>query len=323
MKLDQTWRWLSPSRIWQRVRRRLYIENKGLLVMAMLLAVVLFGLSRQPLSDVKLFNVPLEYRGQRSDVEISGEITQTVSVRVRGPRDLVRSLTPTQLAVIADLTNKEAGERVVQLHSNDVSLPDNSIRVVQVEPASIRLVLEPKIRKRVSVEAQLIGQLADGLEFYGAAAEPNSIEIEGAESQVKKVGHLLTETVNLTGHNKSFQTSVDVETPHSSLRVITSAPIKLSVELGERRSFKLFPAIPVQWSPPTAGLQLLTRTVDVQLYGPDSALNSLQAKNLRAEITAESVKGSATAVPKIVLPDNSSPYIEVRKIIPNEVKLKK
>ena len=322
MKLDQARRRLSPWRLSQRLRR-VHIESKGLMLMALLLAIALFVLSRQPLSDVKLFNVPLEYRGQRSDVEISGEITQTVSVRVRGPRDLVRNLMPTQLAVIADLTNKEAGERVVQLHPSDVSLPDNSIRVVQLEPASIRLVLEPKVRKRVSVEAQLIGQLADGLEFYSAIADPNSIEIEGAESQMKKVGRLLTETVNLTGHNKSFQTSVDVETPHTSLRVITATPIKLSVEIGERRSFKLFPSIPIQWLNPTAGLQLLTKTVDVQLYGPDSALNSLQTKNLRAEITADLAPNSTTAVPKIILPDNSSPYIEVRKIIPNEVKLKK
>ncbi len=322
MKLDQTRRWLSPPRLWQRLRR-IQIENKGLMLLSVLLAVALFIISRQPVSDVKLFNVPLEYRGQRSDVEISGEIAQTVSVRVRGPRDLVRSLMPTQLAVTADLTNKEAGERVVQLRTADVALPDSSIQVVQIEPASIRLVLEPKMKIRVPVKAQLIGHLAEGLELYGTSAVPDLIEIEGAESQISKVAYLLTESINLSGHGKSFQTMVDVETPHSSLRVLTTTPVKLTIEIGERRSFKRFPAVPVHWANPTTDKELLTKTVEVQLYGPASALDALQSKDLRAEITVDTAPSVTTAIPKVILPENSAPHVEVLKIIPNEVKLKK
>jgi len=322
MKLDQTRRLLSPSRFWQRTRR-IRLENKGIMLMSLLLALALFVISRQPISDVKLFNVPLEYRGQRSDVEISGEIAQTVSVRVRGPRDLVRSLMPTQLAVTADLTNKEAGERVVQLRTADVALPDSNIQVVQIEPASIRLVLEPKVKKRVPVKAQLIGALSEGLELYGSSAVPDLIEIEGAESQTNTVNYLLTESVNLSGHGKTFQAMVDVETPHSSLRVLTATPVKLTVEIGERRSFKRFPAVPVHWVNPARNKELLTKTVEVQLYGPASTLDSLQSKDLRVEVTADSSPNVTTALPKVILPENSAPHVEVIKIIPNEVKLKK
>ncbi|MGH9802060.1 MAG: hypothetical protein ACRD82_16985, partial [Blastocatellia bacterium] len=140
---------------------------------------------------------------------------------------------------------------------------------------------------------------------------------------VNKVNRLLTETVNLNGRNKSFQAAVDVETPHSSLRVLTTAPIKLSVEIGERRVFKRFAAIPVQSQNPATGVRLLTKTVEVELYGPASAIDALQIKELRVEVTADQTTDKTTALPKVVLPANSSPYIEVRKIIPNEVKLKK
>ncbi|MBL8189339.1 MAG: hypothetical protein JNK38_15125 [Acidobacteria bacterium] len=319
--MNLSWlRWLSLDRLWNRLRH-VEVENKGLMVMAILLAVLLFAVSRQPISDVKLFNVPLEYRGQRPDVEISGEITQTVSVRVRGPRDLVRSLTPTQLSVIADLTNKEAGERVVQLRPDDVSLPDNGIHVIQVEPASLRLVLEPKIRKQVPVEAQYSGQLADGVEFYSARLQPPVVEIEGAQSHLGKVSRVLTETVNLNGRSSSFSVAVDVEMPHPSLRVLTSDEVKLFVEIGERRSFKRFANVPVQWLNPSPGGALLTKTVAVELYGPNSAVDAIQEKDLRAEITAD--PNTTRAVPKIILPVNADPRIGIRSIIPNEVKLKK
>lgn len=312
--------WLSPEKLWNRVRR-VQIENKGLMLMALLMAVALFVISRQPVSDVKLFNVPLEYRGQRTDVEVSSEITQTVSVRVRGPRDLVRNLTPSQLSVIADLTNKEAGERVVQLRPDDVSLPEGGIQVIQVEPASLRLVLEPKVRKKVTVEAQYTGQLAAGLEFYSAKIEPPVVEIEGAQSQLDKISRVLTETVNMSGRSASFRVAVDVETPHPSLRVLTPEPVKIFVEIGERRSFKRFANVPVQWLNSSPGGRLMTKTVAVELYGPNSAVDAIQADALRAELTADS--NATTAIPKIVLPANSDPRIEIRSIIPNEVKLKK
>lgn len=310
---------MKPSRLWHRVRHA-QIENKGLVALALVLAIGLFVISRQPISDVKLFNVPLEYRGQRANVEISGEITQTVSVRVRGPRDLVRSLSPTQLSVIADLTGKEAGERVVQLRPNDVSLPDSAIQVIQVEPASLRLVLEPKIKKTVMVEAQYTGQLAEGVEFYSARLQPPMVEIEGAQSHLAKVSRVMTETVNLNGRDSSFNAVVDVETPHTSLRVLTPDRVKLSVEIGERRNFRRFANVAVQWLNPTPGGRLLTKTVAVELFGPKSAVDAIQEKELRAEITADS---NAVAVqPKIVLPTNADPRIEIRSIIPNEVKLK-
>jgi len=316
-------RLLSPPRLWHRLRH-LHVEHKGLKLLSLGLAILLFIVSRQPVSDVKLFNVPLEYRGQSANVEISGDVEQTVSVRVRGPRDFVRSLMPNQLSVVADLSNKEPGERVVQLHAEDVSLPDNSIRVIQIEPASIRLTLEPKVRKRVAVQAQFMGQLADGLEIYHTAVEPPEVELEGPQSQINKVNLVLTETVNLTGRNKDFQTVVDVETPHRSLRVLNASPIKLWVEVGEKRESRRLPGVPVVWGGQTSGGRLLTKTVEVELHGPRSSVEALQAKDLRAEVGAVNwADGVGLARPTVILPDDADERIVVRDFFPKEVKLKK
>lgn len=325
MKLSRVQRKLSPSRLWRRARH-IHIENKGLKLLALLLAILLFAVSRQPVSDVKLFNVPLEYRGLSPNVEISGDVEQTVSLRVRGPRDVVRSLTPNQLSVVADLTSKEPGERVVQLQAGDVSLPDNAIRVMQIEPASIRLLLEPKLRKRVAVEAQFMGQLAEGVEIYHVSAQPAEIDIEGPQSQLNKVGRLLTETVNLSGRSADFQVTVDVETPHHSLRVLTPNPVRLSIQIGERRGFQRFSGVPVSWpDQPVGGARgrLLTSTVEIELFGPISALKALQAKDLRAEVSGEPSDETGSAQPKVILPENADKRIEIRNIIPSEVKFKK
>lgn len=323
---EELLRLVSPARLWQRLRR-IHVEHKGLKLLSLAVAILLFVVSRQPVSDVKLFNVPLEYRGQSSSVEISGDVEQTVSVRVRGPRDIVRNLMPSQLSVIADLSHKEPGERVVQLHADDVTLPDNSIRVIQIEPASIRLLLEQKMKKRVPVKAQFMGQLQDGLEMYQTNILPAEVELEGPQSQLNSVNFVLTETVNLTGHDRDFQSMVDVETPHRSLRVLTPSPIKLFITVGETRQMKRLADIPIHWDGQTLGGRLLTKTIDVELYGPRSLIESLQAMDMHADLeTVDWENGTGDtgiARPILILPDAVAKRIEVRNVFPKEVKLKR
>ena len=183
------------SRLLQRLS---HVENLGLKLLALALAGLLFAISRQPVSEVRLTGVQIEYRGRTHGVEISNDSEQTVSLRLRGPRNVVRSLLPTQLSVIADLTGKEPGDRVVQLVMDDSSLPDNT-RVLQIEPSTIKIRLEPTIRKSIPIEARVSGQVDADREMYGLRYEPQTIEIEGPRSLVEKTSKVMTETVSQIG----------------------------------------------------------------------------------------------------------------------------
>jgi YbbR domain-containing protein len=319
MKSAPPQRWNPAFRLLH-LLRRIHIENKGLKFLSLLLAILLFALSRQPVSNVRLSEVPLEILGPSRGVEISSGIDQKVSVRLRGPQDVIHSLTPNQISVIINLNNKEPGERIVQLRLDNVSKPDN-VQVVQIEPASLRFKLEPTAKKIVKVEPQFMGDLAEGMEIYRRHVEPPEIEIEGPQSYVNKVNLVLTETVNLSSRKTSFQTSVDVETPHDTLRVMTPGPIKLFIEIGELRINRTFYKLPVYWLNQTAGLRLLTKTVDVELYGPRSMIKDLRADDLRVEVESDELTaGSQTAQPRVRLPESIGQQVKV-KIIPSEVSL--
>jgi YbbR domain-containing protein len=173
----------DPARLFHRLRHT-RIENKGLKALSLLLAVLLFIVSRQPVIDLQLVGVPIEYRGLSPGVKIVGDPEQTVSLRLSGPRDIVRSLTPNQLLVIADLSGKEPGERVVQLRVDEGFLPDN-VKVMQIEPPSIRIKLEPNVTKRVKVEAQFTGKVVEDREIYGVELYPREVEVFGPKSAVE------------------------------------------------------------------------------------------------------------------------------------------
>jgi len=309
---------VSPSRLFHRLRHT-RIENKGLKLLSLLLAILLFVVSQQPITDMRMVGVPIEYRGVSPGVEISGDVEQTVSVRLKGQRNIVRSLVPNQLLVIADLSNKEPGERVVQLKADESFLPDN-VTVEQIEPASIRIKLEPTVTKRVKVETQFSGQVAEGWEVYRVKLDPDEVEIEGPQLPVNKIDRVLTETVNMDGRKADFQTSIEVEVPHDSLRVKTPGPIKLSVGIGEKRMLRRFANIPVRWLDKNANEHLLTKTVEVEVFGPKSAVEALRSDDLRVEVKTTGLPPNANNVtPQIQLPAN----LEVRNIIPREVKVKR
>jgi YbbR domain-containing protein len=305
----------NPARLIHRLRHT-RIENKGLKALSLLLAILLFVVSRQPVIDLRLIGVPIEYRGLGPGVKIVGAAEQTVSLRLSGPRDIVRSLTPNQLLVVADLSGKQPGERTVQLKVDDTFLPDN-VEVIQIEPSTIRIKLEPNVTKLVRVEAEFVGKVAEGHEFYGVELDPQEIEIEGPQSIVEKVHGVRTETVSLNGRSADFHTSVEVEIPQESLRVKAPGRIDISVKIGEERQSRRFTNVPVQWAIQSIDAgenrRLLTKTVQLEVFGPKSAVEALSVDDLRVEIE------SANLIPQVRLPQN----IEIRSVIPGEVKVKR
>lgn len=299
------------------------VENPGLKLLALVVATLLFAISRQPLSDVRLAGVQLEYRGLAQGLEISGgEVNQSVSVRLRGPRDVLRNIVPNQIAVVADLSGKEPGDRVVQLRANEVIRPEN-VEVLQVDPATIRLQIELTIRRKVRVEPKLIGKVPEGFEIYDVKVDPAMVEIQGPQSQVNEVRSVSTESVQLLDRASSFDTSVDVDHPNHALRVVTPGPIKLAVEIGERRVLRRIDDLPVRWLDQPAGGRLLTPKVTLELLGPRSLVESITPDQIRVELrTANLPAKDQTKVPEVFLPEAARGRIQVREIKPGELRFK-
>jgi hypothetical protein len=63
---------------------------------------------------------------------------------------MVTGLTPNQISVTANLADKDQGERVAQLQTANVKLPDR-IEILSISPTFIRLRLERTISRNVRV----------------------------------------------------------------------------------------------------------------------------------------------------------------------------
>ena len=300
------------------------IENKGLKLISLALAILLFIISRQPIAQVRFNGVPVEFRGVPAGMEIVNIDNPLVSVQLQGPRNLVMSLSSNQISVIANVTNKEPGERIAHLQSNDVTRPDH-VAVMQISPPSIRLRLERTASRLVKVIPRTDEELPPGLEIYDIKITPPAIEIEGPANEVGKTLSLETETINLAGKTASYEAIADVETP-PYLRVKTREQIKLVIEIGERRESRIISGVPLYFKTPggrnlAGGRRQVPRTLTVEVFGPHSIVQGLKAAEISGVIDAPPGNQASSIVPEIVLPESVRGLLEVRSSTPATINL--
>lgn len=301
-------------------------DNKGIKILSIVLAILLSIVSNPKTRELRLNGIPIEYQGIPQGLEIIDDHGTQVSVRVQGPSSLISGLMPNQVFVVADLTKREVGERIVQLHPYDVSLPEH-IKVLQIVPSSIRLTLAQTATKLVRILPRTSDDLNKQLEVYDIDVKPPLIEIEGPERLINATETLSTETVNLKDRSGSFKVVVDVEPDSSAIRVKTREPIELTITIGEKRIIRQLSHIQVYPGsdltlPGGAVPKIEPRFVNLELFGPKSLLDSLRAEEVRVEIYNSGLTdGSSSLKQRVVLPNRSNGLITTNWIRPSIFRL--
>jgi hypothetical protein len=82
--------------------------------------------------------------------------------------------------------------------------------------------------------------------------------------------------------------------------------------------------IKVRWLDPQPGYRLITRTLTIDLFGPVSAVEALREQDVFAEIkTGRLTDTTVVAQPQVRIRENPNNQIEIEKIAPTEIKLKR
>src|SRR5262249_60681591 len=102
------------------------LQNWFLKVVSLLLATLLWAaVSNQASSEIGL-DVPLEYRNIPSKMEVTGDMTNTVHVRLRGSSNVIKDVTAKDLSTTTNLNMPTPPERAVALAAKNVSAPSDT-----------------------------------------------------------------------------------------------------------------------------------------------------------------------------------------------------
>ncbi len=296
-------------------------ENLGLKVLSLVLGITLWYAVARDQGAEFAFSIPLELRDVPEGLEVVEESVQQIEVRLRGPSEILRGLTPQDLSVGIDLSEAEPGTRVAYLTPDDVAVPFGA-RAMRVTPASVRLTLDRTIQRTVNVIPRVSGAPAEGFELTGIGLLPQAITIVGPASQVRDLVQVTTEPVSAEGLRQSYSRSVRLELD-PLVRLEHDSSVNLTLDVREVRLRKELADVTVTPKPNGVDADIDPKTVRVLIEGPKSLVEQLRPEDLEAEVRLHGVAaGSHRVVPVVrVLRPEELATILIISVKPKDIKV--
>jgi YbbR domain-containing protein len=209
-------------------------NNWFLKIASLFLAGLLWAaVSNEASSEIGL-EVPVEYRNIPQFMEITGDMTNTVQVRLRGSSNVIKNITARDIATTIDLNKMKAGEKIVALSPQNVEAPFGA-EVVRVNPSSVRFTLERTLTKTVPIVPTLVGQPADGYEVGGVLLHPNTVAVEGPESRVNTLSSIATVPIRLEKRQSALEIAADLDIPDPQIRLQRPSPVNIKIDIHRKR----------------------------------------------------------------------------------------
>jgi hypothetical protein len=211
---------------------RRFVENFGLKLLAMALAIGLWLSVAGETVIERGFEVPVGFQNVPADLQVAGDPPDTVHVRVRGPMSIVNRLALGDVVAVLDLAGERPGERrLFDMFADRVRTPFG-VEVIQVIPATITAALERAGAPRtVPVVPDIEGQPAEGFAVGRISTVPESVEIVGPTSLLDSVVEAITEPVLIEGSSERVQSLVTIGVSDRVLRLQTPSSAEVTVEI--------------------------------------------------------------------------------------------
>lgn len=220
---------------------RWLLRNGPYKLLALGIAVLLWGVSNSESPGERVLNVPVVVQGVAEELVVVDRSAETLNVRVRGSRAALRSLAPAALDYPVDLRGIGEGRVAREVDLARLDLPRGA-EPLSHSPTRLEFTLEPRGTKTVRVAPDVAGEPAEGFRVEGVEVEPPRVKITGARHEVLRVGEVATETLDVTGRRRDLERrgvrvlagggTVRIAEPVDLLVRVRIAPVEAPAEEG-------------------------------------------------------------------------------------------
>ncbi len=232
--------------------------------------------SRPMKVDLQLRNLP------QNEVAIrpSPSAPVQVTVRLQGPRSQIALLNPKLVDAYVDLSGLGPGDHP---QVPIVVTPALDVKVVDVKPASILVVLDAFASKRLPVEVSLLGTPPEGVTLGSAHLAPSHVIVSGPAMQVEEVRHAFVsvDTAMLRQQVVKSLPVIPADASGQAVPGVQVSPKLVGITLAVREGAvsKIVPVVPTITGAAPQGLTVSGATADpetVTLTGPAAMLLSIE-----------------------------------------------
>lgn len=189
-----------------------FTNNLGLKIMSLLFAIVLWMLVvnvDDPIDEETFRNVPVQvlheeiFTAKASTYSIL-DGNETVSVTVRARRKVLSDIRSTDITVTADIRNRVSNSLSDATLPTEVKIDGFEGNYVEAytNPRNIQIEVEPSAQKDFTISVKTTGTPRDGNTLGKLVADPKSIRLGGAESQINRVKKVVA-VASVSGLSKS------------------------------------------------------------------------------------------------------------------------
>ncbi len=171
-------------------------------------------------------NIPIEVPTLHSHLAITSELPSQATIRVRGQGLALLALILFRESKIELKVDAEIGEKIVYPSAEDVLLMGSAknLSVLQVvEPAEIRMRIEPVATRTLPVKNRLQIKVAPGYTIVGGISiSPDKVSIRGGESLIAKIDSVSTEDLIFRNVTKPISKQLHLLKPITDDRIVLS-----------------------------------------------------------------------------------------------------
>ena len=193
-------------------------RNLGLKFLSTTIACLLWLVVAGERVVERVMRAPVEFQNLPAGLELVGIPPDTVEVRLRGSSGALSRMASGDMAAVLDLRTARPGRRLFHVTPAHITVP-YGIEVVQVGPSTLPVEFEMTGFRTVPIEPVVEGKPADGFEVTKVTTEPQTVEVTGPESALKRLAHAVTEPVSVADENRSVKESVTIGVPDASVRL--------------------------------------------------------------------------------------------------------
>jgi YbbR domain-containing protein len=297
---------------------RLLSGDNLLRIISLALAVVLWIVIAGGDTVERGLSVPVELRNFPAGLEITGDLVNSVDVRLRASPGLIESLDPGQVLVRIDLQGAGEGEQIIHLTPDRIEVPFG-FRIVKITPSFLTFNLERSLSKKVGVQVRIVGTPAPGYEVADYVADPAEVTVTGPRSRVQEIESAFTEPVSVDGADMDLEKTVDV-IPEDPLLHLEGGEteVRVVVAIRETEGRRTFEDLPVAVRGQPA--QLVPSSVRVEVSGPERVLETLVADDLRPYVNVPPEHAGAQPLPVAVEITSGHTGVNVVETEPSELK---
>lgn len=197
--------------------------------LALFSAVLLWGYSQRTATQERGFDIPVVATRVPDALIVTARSSDAVDIRVRGSRGALRRV-PSDLEYEVDLAAAKPGVTnfEVDLTALDVG---RGAQIVSRSPTQLEFTLERKISRRMRVKPDVVGKPAEGFLVGETTITPRRLMVTGAESEILRLGEVLTETVDVTGLTEPVERAVHAVALGSHAWLDPAEEIRVRVEI--------------------------------------------------------------------------------------------